>query len=493
MDESLEFLKLLDFPEEEIPVLLPVWKRACAVLHLSEQDLRFAREEWLPQYWDLHLRGVRKCIAAYIRELIEVTKLSDYKACGDKIIYYNMPCHPPCIYAHKRSGGKRIHICYPDYIIATVFSAFFHKTASNRGNGPCASPLCHQCEMNQFKVNKEFRDLLPEPDVLWNWGLYCNEGHKIEELAAETEDRDWFCVLTTMPPDATPGMDEREDQRRVEYLVAELRDAQKRIGERTGIPVSDGDLIDATEEYLAYQMKIEELAYLVSKAACQPIGGNDMAIFQAPAQIAFGTGLKWLSEALDTLLEEVKARIAEGIGPLPADAPRLACHFVPFSVPWINRAFMDNGVNLSVNTFFALASEQQHYFDRNDIYRSAARQWLCNPSAVGMLNEADLVCEILQRYPVDGVLYGFFDFSCWIGSLKKTLIKIVEARTGIPHYYFESEFWNDEQYSLDDRIARIRSIAYRVKINHLLGGWKHGTKKDIERQDTDYRGSATPD
>ena len=474
MDESLEFLKLLDFPEEEIPVLLPMWKRACSLLQLREQDLRFAREEWLPQYWDLHLHGVRKCIGAYIRELIEVTKLSDYKARGDKLIYYNMPCHPPCVYAHKQSGGKQVHISYPDYIIATVFSAFFHKTASNRGTGSCASPLCHQCEMNQFKVNKRFRDLLPEPDVLWNWGLYCNEGHKIEELASEIEDRDWFYVLTTIPLDSTPGIDEREDQRRIEYLVAELKEAQKRIGDRTGFHVSEGDMIHATEEYLEYHLKFEELAHLVSHADCQPISGNDMAIFQAPAQIAFGTGLKWLNEALDTILEEVRARITEGIGPLSMDSPRLACHF------------MDNGVNLSVNTFFALASEQQRYLDTKDIYRSVARQWLCNPSAVSMLNEADLVCEILQRYPVDGVLYGFFDFSCWIGSLKKTLIKIVETRTGIPHFYFESEFWNDEQYSLDDRLSRIKSIAYRVKINHLLGGWKNGTKKDTERQDTDY-------
>ena len=481
MDEYLEFLRMLDFSEEEISALLPQWRRACALLHLNEADLHFSREEWIPRYWDLELHGVRKCIAAYIKELIEVTRLSEYKARGDKLLYYNMPCHPPCIYAHRHSGGDRLHVCYPDYVIATVFNAFFHKTSvDNTKNSTHASPLCNHCEMNQFKVNKAFRDVIPEPDVLWNWGLYCNESHKIEELADDLQNRDWFCVLTTMPLDSTTGIAESEDERRVSYLVAELQDAQRSISERTGFPVSEDDMIAATEEYLSYQLKVEQLADLISQTERQPVGGNELAIFQVPTQIAFGTGLKWLNEAIDEMLKEITERVRNEEGPLAKNAPRLACHFVPFSVPWINRAFMDHGVHLSVNTFFALASEQQRCFDRNDIYRSAARQWFCNPSAVNMLNEADLVCDILRKYPQDGVLYGFFDFSCWLGSLKKTLIKIVEGRTGIPHFYFESEFWNDEQYSLEDRMARIKSIAYRVKINHLLGGWKNGTKKDFK-------------
>ena len=94
-----------------------------------------------------------------------------------------------------------------------------------------------------------------------------------------------------------------------------------------------------------------------------------------------------------------------------------------------------------------------------------------------MHNEAELVCEILEKYPQDGVLYGFFDFGCWIGSLKKTMIKIVEAKMGIPHYYFESEFWNDERYSLEDRIDRIKSIAYRVKVNSMINGWNNGKEE----------------
>lgn len=470
------FLQLLDVSEDDLGVLLPIWEHTCIRLGLTEKDMHFAAEEWLPQYWDLSLHGVRKCIAAYIRELMDVAQLDEYKQNGDEILYYNMPCHPPCVYAFLRAGEGKLHISFPDYVIATVFNAFFHKEiAESAIKRPKASPLCHQCEMNQVKVNEYFRHLIPEPTVQWNWGLYCNEGHKVEEYVHDMGERSWNYVLTTIPKDPAPGIPEAEDHSRVHYLALELQEAYKQISFFTGAQICPEDLIGASEEYLIYQLKVEKLMDMVSKADPQPLSGNDLAIFQAPAQIAFGTGLKYLNEAIDLILEEVTQRVQHGIGPLPKGAPRLACQFVPFSVPWINRAFMDCGVNLSINTFFAMPSRQQKYYDRSDIFNSMARQWLCNPSVVNMLNEADLVCEILEKYPQDGVLYGFFDFNCWIGSLQKTLIKIVESRTGIPHYYFESEFWNDEKYSLEDRMARIKSIAYQVKINHMLSGWNYGT------------------
>ena len=59
-----------------------------------------------------------------------MTRLSEYKNRGDKILYYNMPIHPVCIYANKLRGGDSVHISYPDYIVATVFNAFFHRRAA---------------------------------------------------------------------------------------------------------------------------------------------------------------------------------------------------------------------------------------------------------------------------------------------------------------------------------------------------------------------------
>ena len=111
-----------------------------------------------------------------------------------------------------------------------------------------------------------------------------------------------------------------------------------------------------------------------------------------------------------------------------------------------------------------------------DIYKTIAQQWFTIPSAVHMLDEARLIEEILRKYPVDGVLFGFFSFDRWVGTLEKTLIRIVEERTGIPHYYLEGEFWDDDRYSLADRLTRIQNIAYTVKINHMMNGAGYAKK-----------------
>ena len=67
MDIFEEFLRLLEFSDEEMTCSLPMWRNDCAILGLTEEDVRFAAHERLPKYWDMTLRGVRKCVGIYKR------------------------------------------------------------------------------------------------------------------------------------------------------------------------------------------------------------------------------------------------------------------------------------------------------------------------------------------------------------------------------------------------------------------------------------------
>lgn len=472
-----DFLRLLDFSEDETEHILPDWEQACKSLGLNESDVRFATDEWLPKHWDLSLHGVRMCIGAYVRELIELSKLSEYKARGDKILYCSMPSHPACVYANKISGGDGLHISFPDYLLTTVLSAFFHKhTVLSDGDTPCMNPLCGHCGMNSLHADARYKGLIVEPTVVWNWGLYCNEGPKTDEMMDGISGSHWNYVLSTIPKDYDSSIPEAEDLMRVNYLKLQLKEGQRVVSMHTGIQVSDDDVLTAERQYMTYINKVEELTDLVCCSDPQPITGNDLTIFNAPMSISFNSGFKYLIEAVDLVIEEVKRRIDLGQGALPKGAPRLACQFVPFCVPWVSRTFLDNGINLSINTFLAPASSQKKYYDEGDIYKTIAQQWFTIPSAVHMLDEARLIEEILRKYPVDGVLFGFFSFDRWVGTLEKTLIRIVEERTGIPHYYLEGEFWDDDRYSLADRLTRIQNIAYTVKINHMMNGAGYAKK-----------------
>lgn len=465
-----DFLELLDFSEADIAGSLDDWKAACSALGLTEEDVRRSAEEWIPKYWDLSLHGVRKCLGAYIRELIEISRFPRYAARGDRIIYSNIPSCSPCVYANKVSGGDKVHVAAPDFLITSVLNAFFHKsTVLSRGERSCMNPLCSHCGLNRMGLECRYKELLVKPAVTWNWGLFCDESPKSQELT-ESNDPSWVSVFTTLPRDAAWGEREWDNAGRYGYLAKQLRIGQGLVAGITGVPVTEEHVAKALDEYVAYMGKYEKLVQLVSSADPQPIGGNDLVCFAHMDNSAFDTGFKYLNEAIDTMLAEVEGRVARGEGPLPANSPRMAFHFLPFCVPWVCKAFEENGVNLCVNEFFAPASKLREVMVPGDVYTSIARQWLCNPSAVNTGTEVDMVSDILSHVNVDGSVYGFFSFDRWIGGLQKTMIKIVEERTGIPHYYLEGEFWNDERYSLDNRITRIQNIAYTVKINHMMNG-----------------------
>lgn len=97
-----------------------------------------------------------------------------------------------------------------------------------------------------------------------------------------------------------------------------------------------------------------------------------------------------------------------------------------------------------------------------------AKQWLITPGAVNIGDEANIMTQILEERPVDGVLSGFFSFECWLGSLHKAVNQIVEENTGIIHYYLEGNFWNDVQYTREERLSRIQNISYHTRIRKMV-------------------------
>ena len=82
-----KFLEMLGWEGDELKSFLPDWKRAAKLMGLSDKDVAFAVEQWIPAYWDLSLSGVKKFVAACIRGVVEVARGARYKAEGHSLIY----------------------------------------------------------------------------------------------------------------------------------------------------------------------------------------------------------------------------------------------------------------------------------------------------------------------------------------------------------------------------------------------------------------------
>lgn len=461
-----EFLTLLGLEEGDILTFMPDWLNARRWAGISEDDVRTAVQR-CPEFWNLKLKGIRECILAYIRELVEASRMAEYKARGHRLLYGNMPVFPPCMAANQIAGKGRLHICHPEFLLHVVHNAFFCKSSGSLGCNAILPRKCRHCGINTTRVEAYASGKIQLPDAAWNWGFMCDEGAKTDELLQCMLGSPWHCVLSKLPHDASASSVEADDKQRVAYLAQVIREGQREVSSFTGIEVTDEDLRTAICEAELYVSKIEELTDLVCKADPQPLTGAELSLFSLPLGMAFESGYKYLSSAIDATIAEVRGMIARGEGVLPKGSPKLGCHFTPSCVPWVCEAFLSEGVNLSINTFHCKASMNIHQTETDDPYLFAAKHWLSQPNAVNMEEQARIIVNIMNGYPLDGMLYGFFSFDRWIGALQKTMIQIIEERTGVPHYYLEGDFWNDMRSMDGDRRSLISSIAHQLKVRKL--------------------------
>ena len=67
----------------------------------------------------------------------------------------------------------------------------------------------------------------------------------------------------------------------------------------------------------------------------------------------------------------------------------------------------------------------------------------------------------------DGALYGFYSSDSWVGALQKTMVKVIEAETGVPHFYIEGDLWALGGEARETRLAIVRSICNYLKISNI--------------------------
>ena len=462
-DPHVRFLEMLGWEGAELEEFLPLWRNAAEFLSLSDEDVEAAVTKWLPEYWDLSLKGVRMLINACIREVVELSRSKEYMDAGEPVMYINIPSTPVCINANKLAGKGKLHIAYSGYIMVLVLGAFFNKDSTAYGS--CLNNHCANCKMNFIRANACYSGALPPPTITWNWGIKCSEAPKTDELLACLYGEQWKDVFITIPHNSRLGEIEADNEDRVAYLAEKLREAQKKVSRATGIEVREEHLRASLDEYMRYMQKLEELADLVLTADPQPISGSELMLFGIFADMCFEIGYEYVIEAMEIMIAEAKERIAAGRGILPAGSPKVSCQFNPLYAPWLEKEFRNNGVCLTQGRVFPASSMYGSYSDE-DIYMLSARMSLAIPSAMNMMDEARIHQMILERYPTDGALYGFYSFDKWVGANQKTMIREIEKKTGIPHFYVEGDLWDSGKSSAKERSALIRSVCNCLKISN---------------------------
>jgi len=426
-DYYKEFLALTGFEEGEHEDFLPDFRKACEIFGISDEDVRFGTEHWVPQNFDIALRGVRKSLGCLVKEAVDLAKSPEFKRNGMKVVYGILPAMSVYYYALKLTAPDKVYVAFPDLFLVCFLQMFFHKLNPilEEAESEGISYGCRHCALNKARYSARRRGIIPSTDVSWIWGFVCDEGPKTDEYIKEYFDPDWKTYITRLPHDQPLGVREDEDDERVEYLAQQMRDGFDFVQNEIGITVPEEKIIEAFNLRQEFVVRMGELRRLVDVDP-QPYGGNELFVLGMPRDMPFNTGLEPMKAAMAIAIEEVKLRVAKGEGILPKGAPVLNYEIIPYPQPWIVNKFAENGVGVLPGG----PTEKQLMPPRfEDPYMASAEAWLKGSVTVNAGYKADQIAERLLKYHFDGVFFGFFDFDRWLGSDNKLLARMVEEKT----------------------------------------------------------------
>lgn len=461
-----EFLELATIDGKERALLLPDWVETTKRLGLTEEDVRFAVKEWIPNYCDIQYLGCRKMIGGFTRETIDHAKLPEYKAQGKKLIYGILPALTTSYTAIKKAGGDDVFVSFPDLEGLAFLQTFFG------GKGRRYFELAEQhgmtygarhCALNKIRIGMRLDNFIPSPTVSWSWGLVCDEGTKTDEYINCLYDEEWRTVVTRLPHDTCLNEVSYEMPEKVRYLGQQFRHSMIEIEEITGIKVKDEDVADAYEESQRFLMKQARVVNLVAMADPQPLRASTLVVLSFPFSIPFNTGVEHFEDALDTITVELQRDINKGIGIFPKGAPKVGFYFNPWALPWIDKIFLENGVATGISLPFLPTKAQMAPPQYTDPYEMAAEQWLKMLFSMGCKPEIDAWVEKINMLKPDGMIVGFLDYDRWIGQLHQTMSRKVEELTGVPTFYMEGDFYDGRDYSPEALRSRIESICQILK------------------------------
>ena len=457
----------LEYTPEEVEQEYEKMKRACDKCGLTEDDVRYAYEHWIPENWCVQYKGVRMGIGVLLREFVDLLNTDIMKAEGKKIVYGILPAHSNMYYALKFANPD-VYVAFPDALIVIVLQSVFHKASSliEQAEEEGISQGCRHCPLNKTRYSAFLNKMIAAPDIIWSWGFSCDEGPKTDELIQNMLGEEWKYVISRAPHDSLYGVPDDTILPRMRLVADEIKAGLDAVCEAIGAQVGPEHFKRANDEFFRATFKVSQLTQMVCKADPPVLTGNALAMFASFQLLPFNRGLAVLEQALDTLIAELKAEIKAGRGILPKGSPKVAMYFNSFIVTWYDRVFKDNGVctTYSLTTTPIKNQLKKEYVEPDDPYMVMAENWLRRGTVQNLGSDIDGMVEKIETNTPDGVVMGFFDFDRWLGSHQKLAAQQAEKRTGVPHFYMECDFWDDRDYSEEAMRTRVESICQVLKM-----------------------------
>ncbi len=463
---------LFDFcllPPEDQEYMEPLWMEMAKKMDINDEVIYHAMNEWLPQTKDIRYKGVRMAIGATLYEFCDIQRLQNRLDAGEHVerLYGVMPVVLAPYYTVKAAAGDKAYVGFPDLLFMEVMQQFFHHAEHlfelSEDNG-MAYGVRH-CALNKVGIAGRLSGVVPEPTVMWSWGLVCDEATKIDEFLKYKQNGNWKSFLTRYPHDTYMNEIDYDDEERTAYLAKSLKNAIEGIGAEMGVEILPEHSKQAVQAFVGYMMKFAAISGAIAMAEVPPIRNNTLSILSLPAAIPFNAGFERLGKACDVLLGEIKEAIAEGYGVVPKGAPRVGMYFNPGNNPWFEAQLNKNGVAIVASMTSAPDNHSRRPSRYEDPYMQMAEQWQHMDFGMNCGCSVNDWVDKLTNSRAEAMICGFLDYDRWLNQLQKIGAREVEKKMGIPAFYLEADFYDDRDYSEEALKTRIETMCSIIKMS----------------------------
>lgn len=448
-----ELLKLCGFEVQEINKEKSRIEKAFQKLGIGRADMEVA-ESWVKQNHDIELEGVRKLLAAWLKELIDLVLARDE---GKKLIYYGFPTITGPGMA-IRAASEEAYCACPDAILCHTLGQIFNKLTPilEAGEKNGLPPGHSMCSLQQIRVGGMAKGIIPVPDMVLTSSYFCDMGSKTDELLHERYGHPAVYVDGSM--DSRWGEYPNYQPQRVEFLGAQLNKLFGRVKETLGIEVTQ----DAWNKAMSTSRQLYGgLSQLTKLMMADPMPVSQAEIELATWLFSGSTGRATDEgpNAIAILTQEVKKRIDEGVGVVEKGAPRVATLIAHFSDASITRMVENVGLAYCATVMSAPPPKAKS----KTTYSTLGEQIADREMRIGWYHSnygiVKRCAQAINNLSIDGIIWTY-PYNCRPLSLTSHFLKKwVEGNSEIPVLSLEIDNYDSRSYGAEALRNRVETFA----------------------------------
>ena len=199
---------------------------------------------------------------------------------------------------------------------------------------------------------------------------------------------------------------------------------------------------------------------VLDTAAHKPAHMSAFDAFFHLAMIVTLRGTQVVVDYYTALLNEMKERIAAGIGAIPNERYRLLWDNLPiwYRTKWLSEKLASYDACLVADTYTSAWCGVLKYIDENDFLNTIAEAYSRIYLNIGIDQMADEILSLIDRYEVNGIVMHS-NRSCKPYSLGQYDIqKIIREKRGIPSLIIEADMVDERSFTESQIETRIEAF-----------------------------------